>query len=98
MKDPASTLIEQTAIELAAEVYDGFRCMGFTDPRYPNERKYIKKNFERFIPKAIELLLQILHRESTSKVMKDEIYKAIIERNEHKVTINGQDVTKLLEH
>lgn len=97
IEKPASTLIETTAMEIAAFVYDSFRRCGAIDKKYPNERIYIKKNWERFIPKATEKLLEIMGRESTPEAMKMEIYEAFTERANHRPTINGREIS-VLEH
>lgn len=87
------TVIEETAIELAAEVYDTWRRNGMPCEPYRNQRHYVRKNFEKFIPKAIDLLLEILHNSGTSELMKEQIYDAFLSRNQAKITIAGHDVS-----
>lgn len=86
---PKSLLIEQTAIELAAAFYDHARCEGLSCKPYKNQRDYVKKNFERFIPKALEHLTTLLEM-CSSDIMKNEIYEALLERANYQPTLNGQ--------
>ena len=76
-------LIEITAGELAATFYEAARSSGMKS-KYPNARIYAKNNLETFVPKALELLLEMLGKEDTPEHMKNEIYDAIMERNEDK--------------
>lgn len=95
--DPLSTIIEKRAMAIAAFIYDSYRRCGKTDPKYPNERIFIKKNWERFIPKATEQLIEKLGIASTPEDEKMEIYQALTERANHKPTINGREIS-VLEH
>lgn len=78
---PRNTLIEKTAGELAAAWYEIGRSQGLTS-KHKNARKYAKANLEKFIPKAVELLLQMLEPHSNAtEEMKAEIYEALMERH-----------------
>ncbi len=97
---PASTIIEKTAIELAGCFYEIGRGQGLTS-KSKNAREYARKNFEKFIPKATEYLLTMLHENSGASVeMKEMIYTALMERN-NDPTINqvfpNIDVVKVIE-
>ena len=77
---PSHNLIEKTAGELAAVFYEAGRASGMTS-KYKTPRAYAKANLEKFIPKAIEYLLSMLHNPSTPEHMKQQIYDSYIERN-----------------
>lgn len=72
------TIIEETAIELAAAYYDVARQQGLTTI-YKNQRKYVKAHWEKFISKAIEHLNEILKGDYPD-AMKAPIYEAFILR------------------
>lgn len=74
-----NVLIEQTAGELAAIFYEAARSSGLKS-KHKNARNYAKTNLEKFIPKAVELLLSMLQMNHISDVLKNEIYEALIER------------------
>src|SRR4051812_39706072 len=87
---PASILIEKTAGELAATMYEAGRSSGMTS-RYKNARAYARANLERFIPKAVELLIDIMSRPNTPPDQKELIYQALMERtNDQQVAAIGQ--------
>jgi hypothetical protein len=73
-------IIEKTALELAATWYEIGRGQGMTS-KWPNARAYARANLEQFIPKALEILTDMLGRNDLSQHMRDEIYDAIMERN-----------------
>lgn len=77
--EPHHLLIEKTALELAAVFYEAGRSSGLTSV-CKNAKQYAKRNVEKFIPKAVELLLEILSNPSTPNETKDLIYAAIMER------------------
>ena len=56
---PKYTVIEQTAIQLAACFYEAGRSSGLKS-KHKNARAYAKANLERFIPKAIDILTTML--------------------------------------
>lgn len=76
---PESTLIEKTALELAATFYEIGRGQGLKS-KYKNPRDYAKAYLTKFIPKAVDLLLDILAKEYTPKEQKDAITDALLER------------------
>jgi len=90
------TIIEETAIELAAAMYEEYRMAGFNDKRYKNQRHYVRTNFEKFIPKAIEQLLLILNGNYPDE-MKAPIYEALLMRSDARIKMGAVDVTKYLE-
>lgn len=94
IKSPSSHLIEKTAIELAACWYEVGRSQGLTS-KYKNARVYAAHNLEKFLPKAIEHLINILHQPNTSELIKVEIYDALLERVGAN-PISDIDVNKLL--
>jgi len=85
---PESTLIEKTALELAATFYEIGRGQGLKS-KYKNPRDYAKAYVKNFIPKAVDILMDMLAKESTSKEMKDAIYDAFMER------ANDQDLANV---
>ncbi len=82
------TVIEETAIELAAAYYEVARQQGLT-VKYKSQRQYVKEHWEKFIPKAIEHLTEILKGDYPD-AMKNPIYEALIQRaNTQPGKING---------
>lgn len=79
MSKPGYTVIERTAAQMAAVFYDAARNTGMKS-KYKNARLYAMANFETFIPKAIEILTDMLSRDDVNIHMKDEISNALIER------------------
>lgn len=98
------TIIEKTAINLAAQFYEDNRMMGnpCLDPKtgqpYRSQRAYIRKNLTIFIPMAVQASLSLLNRPDTPEDVKAEIYEAIIERVEYEPMINGAPVGQYLKH
>lgn len=90
MATPKYTVIEKTAFELAATWYEIGRGQGMTS-KFKNHREYARNNFKTFIPKAIELLTDMLGRTDISSVIKDEIHGALLER------VNDPDLKVLTE-
>lgn len=80
MNKPGYTVIETTAAEFAATFFEAARNTGMTSKKHKNARSYAKANFEMYIPKAIEILTDMLGREDVSIHLKDEISNALIER------------------
>ena len=85
---PQSLVIEKTALDLAAAYYEIGRSKGLKS-RYKTPQAYAKKYVTNFIPKAIELLMDMLAKPSTSQEMKDLIYDAFMERS------NDPDLNKV---
>lgn len=73
------TIIEQTAASIAAEWYEIGRGQGMTS-KCKNAREYARKNFETWIPKALEILTDMLGRNDINDILKQQIYDAILER------------------
>jgi hypothetical protein len=72
-------LIEKTAAQLACVWYEVGRSQGMTS-KWKTPRAYAKANLEKWIPKALEHLMEMLKSTSTSEYIKQQIYEAIIER------------------
>lgn len=83
---PAASIIEATAIEMCAAYYDVAMQQGLPTS-YKSQRKYVKANWEKFVPKALDALLQILGGDYSDE-MKKPIYAAVIERANHQPVIN----------
>lgn len=101
---PRSMVIERTAAQMACVFYEAGMNMGATS-KYKNAKQFARANLERFIPKAIEHLLEILNRPDINTHMKDEIYTAIMERvhdGQTNVMVDNKlpdiDITKYLDH
>ena len=85
-----NTLIEQVAGELAATFYEAGRSSGMTS-KYKTPQAYAKKYLERFIPKAVDILLEMMKPTSNcSPQMRAEIYEAMMER------INDPELNKYM--
>lgn len=77
---PTHNLIEKVAIELAATWYEIGRGQGLTS-KHKTAKAYAAANLEKFIPKAVEHLLDMLGANSNATPeMKEEIYEALQER------------------
>lgn len=79
MNKPRFTVIERTAAAFAATYYEAARNTGMTS-KFKTPKAYATANFETFIPKAIEILTDMLGRHDVSIHMRDEISNALIER------------------
>lgn len=84
---PQSLLIEKTALELACVFYEAGRSSGLTS-KHKDARAFAKANVEKFIPKAVELLMDILAKDSTPQDQRDLIYEAFLERTNDKELSN----------
>lgn len=76
---PESTLIEATALQLAAAFYEIGRGQGLKS-KYKNPRDYAKAYVKEFIPKAVDILMDMLSKDHVSVEMKNAIYDAFLER------------------
>lgn len=100
---PHSILIEKVATEFACTFYEVGRSQGMTS-KHKNAKLYAQANLEKFLPKAIDHLLDILNNPSTDNEMKVMIYDALSERvNDPNNITSGDikglpdiDITKLL--
>jgi hypothetical protein len=91
---PQSLLIEKTALELACVFWDAGRSSGLTS-KHKDARTFAKANVTKFIPKAVDLLMDILANPSTPQDMRDMIYDAFLERTNDKELSNiGIDAFK----
>lgn len=79
MSKPGYTIIERTAAAFACTFFEAGMNTGMKS-KFKNPRAYAKANVELFIPKAIEILVDMLARDDVSIHMKDEIHAAITER------------------
>jgi len=87
---PASSLIEQTAADLAAVYYETGRSQGLHS-KYKTHKEFVAAYIENFIPLAIDTLLDILAKPETPVAQKDAISEALMERaNSPKVSIFDQ--------
>jgi hypothetical protein len=88
---PKISIIEATAAELAATMYEVGRSQGLQS-KYKTHKAYAKAYWENYIPIAIDTLLSMLNRPDLPDNMKEEIYDAIQERNndERMKPLNGQ--------
>lgn len=96
---PSSVLIETTALELATIFYEAGRSSGLKS-KHKNARLFAKHNLEKFIPKAVDLLLEILSRDTTPEDQKKIIFEALMERHndpELNEVLPNLDVKKLIE-
>lgn len=92
---PHSLVIEKTALELAAVYYEAGRSAGLTS-KHKNARAFAKANVTKFIPKAVELLMDMLGKDSTPQDQKDMIYEAIMERaNDKDLSESGIPIFKV---
>ena len=76
---PESLLIEKTALELATAIYEVGRSQGLTS-KYKDHKSYAKRHLNEFIPKAVELLMDILANPNTPTDHRDMIMDAFLER------------------
>jgi len=88
---PYSTLIEQTAGQMAGVFFDAARSSGLTVIQLQgqkinllkyknNPHKFARAHLEKFIPAATHSLVEILSRPETPDSFKETIYQAIQER------------------
>lgn len=79
IQKPEFDLIEHTAMQFAVVWYEAARSSGLTS-KYKTARLWALHNFDKFIPQAVEKLLEILNNPNTHQNVKDAIYNAILER------------------
>jgi hypothetical protein len=80
---PQSLLIEKTALELAAVFYEAGRSSGLKS-KHKDARSFAKANVEKFIPKAVDLLMDMIGSGAIPEDQKDLIYEAFMERTNDK--------------
>jgi hypothetical protein len=76
---PQSLVIEKTALELACVFWEAGKSSGMKS-KYKSARAFAKARVETFIPKAVELLMDMLGKDSTPADQKQLIYDAFLER------------------
>lgn len=84
---PESTLIEMTALQLAATFWEIGRSQGIKS-KHKDAKSYAKKYLVNFIPKAVELLMDILANPQTPQTQRDAILDAFLERTNDKDLAN----------
>lgn len=77
--NPASVLIEQTAADLCATFFEAGLSAGLKS-KHKTHKAFVHNNIEKFIPKAVELLLDMLGNPATPDDQKQLISEALIER------------------
>lgn len=80
---PQSLLIEKTALELAATFWEVGKSQGLTS-KHKDARSYAKANVEKFIPKAVDLLMDMIGSGAIPEDQKQLIYEAFMERTNDK--------------
>ena len=80
---PSSLLIEQTAVKFATEFYEIGRSQGLKS-KHKTHKAYAQHNWYRFIPKAVEMLIDMLNLPHVPKEQKDLIMEALMERKDFK--------------
>lgn len=90
LASPRTSLIEKTALEFAATFYEVGRSQGMTS-RHKSARHYAAHNFIKFIPRAVEHLIDILNQPNATPAMKHEIWTALQERIHDKDVVAAFD-------
>lgn len=94
---PNSILIEKVAGQLAATWFEAAgNTPGFNmhHKKYKNDpRIYARKNLEKFIPQAIEILIGMLGRPDIALEMKEEIYDCLSDRVNDPRNVTSADMT-----
>ncbi len=96
IKDPSDVIVEKTAGEFAGVFYDAARSSGLKVIqlqgqkinllKYKTPRAFARSHLEKFIPAAVEALIEIMSRPNTPADQKEMIYQALMER------VNDQDI------
>lgn len=94
LNDPSSVLIEITAGNLAATWYEIGRSQGLKS-KYKTTKAYVNANVEKFIPKAIEHLIDMLGNEFVPHDQKEMIYDALSSRVNDPGNITSTDIKGL---
>lgn len=77
--NPASTLIEQTAADMAASYYEIGRSQGLKS-KSKTHKNFVHHNIEHFIPLAVQTLVDMLGMPHIPQEQKDLISEALLER------------------
>lgn len=95
---PRDILIERIAAEFAATFFEAAQATPEVDTlrkKYKNNPKlYARKNWEKFVPAAVNVLIGMLQREDVSLEKKEEIYNAIIDRANDPENVISDDIIK----
>lgn len=91
---PKSNLIEHVAGQLAATWYEIGRSQGMTS-KWKTPRAYARANIEKFLPKAIEHLIDILGNPSFPDLAKQEILEALLERHNDPTLKTGNELPNI---
>lgn len=94
ISDPSSVLIEVTAGSICAEWYEIGRKQGLKS-KHKTTKAFVNANVEKFIPKAIDLLLDILNNPFTSPEQKELIYDCLSERVNDPGNVTSTDIRGL---
>lgn len=78
LQAPKSVIIETTALEFAMVFWDAGRSAGATSKM--TQKAWARKNFPKFIPKAVEHLTSMLGRTDIADLLKQQIHEALLER------------------
>lgn len=80
--EPKFDIIEETALKFAATYFEAGMSQGLKprNPKHKTPRLWALNNFEKFIPKAVEVLTEMLSRSDIAEPIKEKIYGALIER------------------
>lgn len=89
--EPKSSLIEKTAAALATEWFEIGMQQGLKS-KYKNHQQFARANLEKFIPKAIEHLIQILGNPTFPELAKAEIYDALMDRHNNPAFFTGGEM------
>jgi hypothetical protein len=89
-KAPRVDLIEKIAAEFAGVWYETGRAQGMTS-KYKTAKAFARANIERFVPNAVNHLLDMLNSPDYNDHVKKEIYVALMER------IHDPDTAMLME-
>lgn len=96
IKRPSSILIETVALNLATTFYEVGRGQGLTS-KHKTHKAYAKANLHKFIPKAVEYCLDMLHNPHTSAESKQLIFEALQERvNDNTIVLPDIDIKTIL--
>lgn len=95
---PRDILIERTAGELAATWFEAAQNtpeINTLRKKYKNNPKvYARKNWEKFVPLAVNILVGMLGRQDLPLEMREEIYNCIIDRANDPENVISDDIIK----
>lgn len=80
---PKFDILEEMALKFAMTYYEAARSQGIKprNPKHKTARLWALSNFQKFIPKALEIATDMLGRTDIAEPVKEKIYMAIMERN-----------------